>query len=225
MSERDMNLERLLDDAADYNAPPAPPREEMWSEIRRRVWAEAADGEAIDLDARREAKNRRWSPRRWTPWALGFAAAAMLAVGFGLGRVSRPALPGPQSGAAGTTIAKRSDSSGPSLPVRLATAEHMDEAEALLTVYRTAHDEEDRAATAKWARDLLGTTRLLLDSRVGKDPKMADLLSDLELVLVQIADADGSGSEEQKLIADGIDDTQLLAKLRSASSLKNEMAL
>lgn len=225
MSEQDRNLERLLDAARGYNEPPPAPREAMWSEIRRQVWSEGVDGtdDALDLAARRAARGRRWSPGRWAPWALGLAAAAMLAVGFGLGRVSRTAVT-PTSPVVARSAAERS-AAQPSLPARLAAAEHMDQAEALLTTYRTAQTDQDRASTAAWARDLLSTTRLLLDSRVGQDPQMADLLSDLELVLVQIADAGSTDGEEQKLIEDGIDDTQLLPKLRAASSLKTEMAL
>ncbi len=224
MSEPDRNLERLLDAARDYNQPPPTPREEMWSEIRRRIASDPGDRDAIDLGARRAA--RRGTLRRWTPWGLGLAAAAMMAVAFGLGRISRSALPsaGGAVASAGASRASAADAR-PSLPVRLATAEHMDEAEALLTVYGAAHDDRDREATAAWARDLLSTTRLLLDSRAGEDPRMAALLSDLELVLVQIADAGSAGGEEQRLIEDGMDDTQLLAKLRSARSLKTDMTL
>jgi hypothetical protein len=48
-----------------------------------------------------------------------------------------------------------------------------------------------------WARDLLTTTRLLLDSPAGADPARRELLETLELVLVQIARlprADSPGS-------------------------------
>ena len=43
------------------------------------------------------------------------------------------------------------------------------------------------------ARSLLGTNRLLLDSPVATDPRMRQLLEDLELVLAQIAQLSAEG--------------------------------
>jgi hypothetical protein len=43
------------------------------------------------------------------------------------------------------------------------------------------------ARLAKWARPLLGDTRLLLDSPAASDPRRRRLLEDLELVLAEVA--------------------------------------
>ena len=194
-------LERMIEAAQDYNEPPETPREEMWGVIRTKL----PQGGTDDLSARRRARSRD-RLRRWTPWAVGLAAAATLAVGFGLGRLTQaPTSPGSTVAADGQT----------STPVRLATAEHMSNAEALLTLFRS-EGQEDRAATADWAKDLLATTRVLLDSRVAEDPEMASLLADLELVLVQIANA--GGTQDNELIEEGIRQQQLLAKLRMAAA-------
>lgn len=194
-------MERLIEAARDYNQPPDTPRDEMWAAIRTELpGARSSD----DLAARR-ARDRM---RRWTPWAIGLAAAATLAVGFGLGRLMEAPQPGPSNLAA--------ESRSPSVPVRLAAAEHMSDAEALLTLFRSSEETADRAATADWARDLLGTTRMLLDSRVAEDPEMAALLEDLELVLVQIASA--GGAEDDELIEEGIQQQHLLTKLRTAAA-------
>lgn len=197
-------MERLIEAARDYNQPPETPRDEMWAVIREELpGTQASD----DLTARRA----RARLRRWTPWAIGLAAAATLAVGFGLGRL----ISAPEPAAA--TLATESRS--PSVPVRLAAAEHMSDAEALLTLFRSSQETTDRAATADWAKELLATTRMLLDSRVAEDPELAALLADLELVLVQIANA--GGEEDRELIEEGIQQQHLLAKLRTAAAPAN----
>lgn len=200
-------LERMIEAARDYNEPPEPPREEMWAAIREALPQSGAD----DLSARRRARSDR--VRRWTPWAVGLAAAAMLAVGFGLGRLTQtPVAPVTADGAVATA-----EDHGRTTPVQLAAAEHMSDAEALLTLFRSAGpSEEDRAAAADWARELLSTTRMLLDSRVADDPEMANLLEDLETVLVQIANA--GGDQDDDLIEEGIRQQQLMAKLRTAAA-------
>jgi hypothetical protein len=200
-------LERLIDASREYNQPPEPPREEMWAVIRDGL----PIGDPLDLDSRRAVRRRRRQLRRWTPWAVGLAAAATLAVGFGLGRLTREPGPAPASETAATEA-------GPSLPVRLAAADHLGEAEAMLTMYRAADRSDDRMATATWARDLLSTTRMLIDSRVGEDPELAQLLSDLELVLVQIASTSAGDEREQEMIEDGMEQLQLMAKLRAAAA-------
>ncbi|MEJ2502873.1 MAG: hypothetical protein P8177_06080 [Gemmatimonadota bacterium] len=215
-------MERWIQDAArDYNDPPETPREAMWAEVRAGLEAQGRAGthdpDVLELDARR-AGRRADRLRRWTPWGLGLAAAAALAIGFGLGRLTQES-PAPESVAATAgTAAASGAATRPSLPLRLTAADHMGEAEVLLTMFRSSDREGDRAATAMWARDLLSTTRLLLDSRVAEDPEMALLLSDLELVLVQITSAGTAEGTEQELIEEGIEQRQLLAKLRTAAT-------
>ena len=196
-------LERMIDAARDYNEPPETPREEMWAVIRHELPHRRTD----ELSVRRAARARSRAAGRWTPWAVGLAAAATLAVGFGLGRLTQGVAPEAVPAAV---------ADAPSTPVRLAAAEHMSDAEALLTLFRASGQEADRTATTAWARELLTTTRMLLDSRVADDPELAALLGDLELVLVQIANAGPDG--DQELIEEGIRQQQLLVKLRTAAA-------
>lgn len=204
---------RMVEAARDYNEPPEPPREAMWSTIRDAL--PETRGRSHPFRLRPEARKRaRRLIRRlpgWGPWAVGLAAATM-AVGFGLGRSMGPA---PVERVASAPSAGVADAR-PSLTVRMAAADHLGEAETLLTLFRSTDRADDRAATARWAQELLATTRLMIDSRAGEDPELAQLLADLELVLVQIASAD-PGAENQELIEDGMQDRQLLAKLRSAA--------
>ena len=96
------------------------------------------------------------------------------------------------------------------------------QAEALLTAYRsseaaTANAESMRVA-ARWARDVLSSTRLLLDSPAARDPQLRALLTDLELVLAQIVQRAGAPLEagERDLIERAMRDRDLLPRLRSA---------
>ena len=96
------------------------------------------------------------------------------------------------------------------------------QAEALLTTYRRA-DEAGRDTASirlatRWARDVLSSTRLLLDSPAAKDVQLRSLLTDLELVLAQIVQLSGAPlqSGERELIERAMRDRDLLLRLRSA---------
>ena len=70
---------------------------------------------------------------------------------------------------------------------------------------------------APQARQLLSSTRLLLDSKRLTDPRTRKLLEDLELVLVQIATLDPKDRREDlDLIADGLAQNHLRTRLRNA---------
>jgi hypothetical protein len=98
------------------------------------------------------------------------------------------------------------------------------QAEALLTTYRRAdevagaHDQESMMQAARWARDVLSSTRLLLDSPASRDPQLRALLADLELVLAQIVQLSGTPLQtgERELIERAMRDRDLLPRLRSA---------
>jgi hypothetical protein len=98
------------------------------------------------------------------------------------------------------------------------------QAEALLTTYRRAdevagaRDQESMLQAARWARDVLSSTRLLLDSPASRDPQLRALLADLELVLAQIVQLSGTPLQagERELIERAMRDRDLLPRLRSA---------
>ena len=183
--------ERLREAARAYNAPPETPREEMCARIQagRR---------------QRDPRVLEFRPRR-VLWAT--AAAAVLALGIGIGRVSV----GPET----TTW------EGPSANAttyRLAAQEHLSQSEAFLTLFRTSLEErtDHRLASAS-ARQLLATNRLLLDSPAAVEPATRLLLEDLELVLAEIAQLSPRSREQDlQLIRDGIERGNMMPRLRTA---------
>jgi hypothetical protein len=92
------------------------------------------------------------------------------------------------------------------------------QAEALLSQYRAdrAADRMD-PAVGRWARDVLTSTRLLLDSPAADDPGMRGLLEDLELVLAQIVQRTGQTDPlDDEMIDRTIEDRDLMPRLRGA---------
>ncbi|HUP19610.1 MAG TPA: hypothetical protein VM778_06625 [Gemmatimonadota bacterium] len=259
-----------------YHAPPETPREAIWA----RIEAERRGARPADVDTAAVVPIDRGSRRR-KAWATAFAAAAVLALGVSLGRLSTrqeteragtpvvaertapaPARPGTAAPAAepvpetlsgdtdvprGTTAepsalaaapADRAPARGPAPAraarperqpptdepgparrspelYRLASVQMLGQAEALLVEYRTG-DRMD-PAVARWARDVLSSTRLLLDSPAAEDPAMRRLLGDLELVLAQIVQRAGGGDPlDDEMIERTIEDRGLLPRLRGA---------
>ena len=197
----DPKFEQWLKNAArtTYHAPRTPPREEMWTRI---------------ATERQRRAGRVLALRPWMRWAL--AAAAVLALGIGIGRWTVHQQPVPVA-ANGTPAAAPNDSSR-DLAYQVAATQYLSRTEALLTSFRADAPEGGGAARfAAQARDLLTTTQLMLDSPAGDDPRMRALLEDLELVLVQISQLGARGeAQETDLIREGMNQTNVLPKLRSA---------
>jgi hypothetical protein len=105
---------------------------------------------------------------------------------------------------------------------RTAAIQTLVQAEALLTSYRGAEsgarDPQAMQQAARWARDVLSSTRLLIDSPAGRDPQMRSLFTDLELVLAQIVQLSGTPllAGERELIERAMRERDLLPRLRSA---------
>ncbi len=211
--------------SADYNQPPnTVPREAMWSAIQQ-ARAETA---GADTQKTKVFPLRR---RHWIPVAAGLAAT--LLIGVAIGRYSSPSDTTPTGTASSATTApavggtglgaeaRRSvDVAGTTAdrPYEVATLQHLGRVEALLTSFRAepagARGDEQVAA---WARELLLSTRLLLDSPAGSDAQRRRLLEDLELVLVQIVQlTPDKGREERSLIERSIEKDDMLTRLRSA---------
>jgi hypothetical protein len=198
--------DRILALAREHNAPPPTPREEIWLRVQaaRRKSLEAEG--VIPLAPRRVERSARWMR-----WAVG--VAALLLIGIGLGRltVSAPAT-GPSTVATAPNPAPSGTRSN--LAYTVATVQHLNQVENFLTTLRTAHGI-DSTFNAQ-ARELLSVTRLLQDSP-DLDPRLRRLLSDLEDVLVQIAQFDAArGREELDLITDGLEERQVLPRIRTA---------
>ena len=104
----------------------------------------------------------------------------------------------------------------------VAAAQHLTEAEAMLTAFKgdLSQGRMD-AQIASWGKDLLSNTRLLLDSPAARDPVRRKLLQDLELVLVQIVQLSPSSSaRDRDLINGALTDDQVLTRLRTAIPLQ-----
>ncbi len=188
-------LKRTLDDLEPV--PPAP-REAMWARID---------------EARRFSRKaeRKTSHKTWINWGVGLAA--MLAVGVGIGRMTarQQIVPGP------STVAV-SESMRPNLVTyQVAVTQHLSRADALLTSFRTQPEDATDPQLAVYARDLLTSTQMLLDSPAGDDPKTAALLNDLELILAQIARMTAS-PEDRAIIQDGMTRTAVLPRLRATTA-------
>jgi len=187
--------QRLRQAAQDYHRPPATPREELWRRI----------------DAARAARRQRVLVLRPAlRWGVGIAA--VLALGVAIGRWS---VTGSPPSPAGAGPGERTTT----FVYQLAAAQYLTRTEALLTGFRA----ETRAGvpTAQFsvqARDLLCTTRLMLDSPAARDVRLKSLLEDLELVLAQIAQLPSSGDRDDvQLINQGLEQRSVLLRLRTAS--------
>jgi hypothetical protein len=195
----DADFEKLLrETAADYRTPPPVPLDGLWATIEREAFGH-------------RAKARRGSPVSWGVRAASLAAAA--ALGLMIGRITAPAPP------IGETPAdQRASASVPNDPLHAATTEYLGETAALISALPGQVAGPDQRFLAQ-ARELLSTTRLLLDSPALTDPDLAGLLEDLELVLAQIArlPAASGAEEEVDLITETLEFRDVLARLRSVT--------
>jgi hypothetical protein len=191
-------LKRALEDLEPV---PAPPKEAMWAQI--------------DQARRFSRKSERTTSRRvWVNWGVGLAA--MLAVGIGIGRMTaRQQIVPVQNPQVVVNEGVRPNRT----TYQVAVAQHLNKADALLTSFRTQPAETTPdPQLAMFARDLLTSTQLLLDSPAGDDPKVAALLADLELILAQIARTTVASPEERAIIQDGLNKTAVLPRLRATTA-------
>lgn len=195
-NERDEELIREV--RALYHRPGDVPREPMWEGIERRLEERASSEErttaVVDLAAERE---RRMSSGRGSSGqgmiGLAVAAAAVLVLGVGIGRVTAP------TGEV-ETMASDAPTVEASEAVTRVAQEHFGRTESLLTMARAdARVGRMDPMTAEWARTLLSETRLLLDAHPDDASPVATLLSDLELVLIQVVGAAETGSMDEAL--------------------------
>jgi hypothetical protein len=101
----------------------------------------------------------------------------------------------------------------------IASQQHLTRAEALVAVVATMpQDAMMDSLTARWAKDVLTNTRLLLDSPAGDDPVRRRLLEDLETVLVQLVQRSDRTAEDRAMIDRTLQKTQLLTRLRSGAT-------
>jgi hypothetical protein len=199
--------DRLKDAAREYNEPPETPRDLMWEKIvAARKGTERTEGTGI-------LPLRHLRPLR--PLRLAAGIAALLALGFGLGRLSErfgsPAAEPP-------AIVATAESPRGNAAYRLAATEHLSQSEAFLTLFKASvgRGGNDQLASAT-ARHLLATNRLLLDSPASSETRVRLLLQDLELVLAEIVQLSSEpGSRDLDLITEGLERGGVLTRLRTA---------
>jgi hypothetical protein len=180
-----------------YHQPPAPPREALWARIQA---ARAEEQATAPVRAIRPAG------RRLLPYVLG--AAALVALAFGLGRISvQPVV---------VAIA-RPEQGPPTLAQRMAAGEYLGGVELFLTDFRAeARSGRPDSLAPERARRLLAATRLLLDSPSGQDARLKPLLNDLELILAEIAQLPAESDQDLDLITNNLDRQGTIARLRSS---------
>jgi hypothetical protein len=189
--------------APTLNATNAAPRLEMWSAIQA---------------ARRSAAA---PPRRRAPWVIMAAIAAAVLVGVAIDRYALQNID-PVSPTVAAAPETPSDSMDPSRLYRMAATQTLTQAEALLTAFRASaaprQSSVDMRQLGTWGRQVLGSTRLLIDSPAGDDPQLRALLDDLELVLVQIIQLSGGELDpnERALVEGALETSDLLPRIRTA---------
>ena len=192
----------LKEHADDYHRPPADvPRDEMWNAIAR-------------------TRQARPSPVvgriGWVaPFRYVVAASLLIGAGIGLGYWMRgPAATAP---VVVTSTSAASDSAVTRTVYDVASVQHLTAVEAMLTSFRAEERSETDLALQRWARDLLSSTRLLMDSPAGEDAVRRQLLEDLEYVLAQIVQLDPNAPAEDRALVDrAITREQVLTRVRSS---------
>ncbi len=214
--------------AEDDAATPVP-REMMWARIQRdRAQQQHNAPHALHtpLPATPMVRTGRF------PWRRVTGIAALLMAGVAVGRYVIPARS--ERVASADVVATESDARGaPGMaaalspealaalprrtdPAHVAMSEHLARTVSLLTTVRD-HDPATGpgADISEWARELLRTTRLLLDQPALRDDGTRRLLEDLELVLVQIIQARSSAPETERAPSETMRETNLLPRVRA----------
>ncbi|MFN8572108.1 MAG: hypothetical protein U0132_08630 [Gemmatimonadaceae bacterium] len=184
-----------------YRPSEHPPLQPMWDEIDARLTAGV-----------RPARSR-WFVTR-SLWLGVFAAAACLVIGFELGQRRPIAVAQP----AATMAAAVRDSLD--APYDHAATTLLGETAVLLRALpasRTNVVASERFASQ--ATELLGTTRLLLDSPAATDPRLRELLQDLELVLAQVASLhNGKNQTDIELIRQALSERDIVPRIRRVAA-------
>jgi hypothetical protein len=192
-----------------FNNPPEPPFDEMWGVIE---------------DAHFNSSARVSRPRGMTPRATWLAAAAALVIGIGIGHYVPFGNSTENSGTSRVVVGTSealppgADTSAIGDAYRDQTSRYLGQAAALLISLPSKDSSSSADASfAGKAADLLVTTRILIDSPAAQDPKLRQLLEDLELVLVQVARLRGEKNRgDLDLIHQAVEQGDVLSRLNTA---------
>lgn len=216
----DEQLKSLMAEAAHtYRVPADPPLEEIWTRV-----------ESEHFGSWRVRRTRRWLAP-----AVGIAATLLVGIGIGrftatgaeglTGIVGRGAATRPVADGAGTsrppgTLDENGQEVGSRVsdPLQRTTSAYLDDAEMLLA----SMPREAKGVDSAFVRDahrLLTTTRVLLDSPVGTDPRLRDMLEDLELILAQVARLQTAPrADELTFIAEAMDERDMVPRIRTVAA-------
>jgi hypothetical protein len=215
-------FDELMQDAAHtYRRPPSADFDAMWKTIEATLDRNAVvaliggDATAHAADTRPSPVARGASHARTTQ---RLAIAATLVIGIALGRASMSVDPA-ATNAPSELVADSYDATSASTPYEAETSKYLGQTAALLI----ALPSEVRAGRANEqfvsrAGELLSRTRLLIDSPAASDPRMRDLLEDLELVLAQVVriQNDTTSRTELDLISRALEQRDVIPRLRTA---------
>jgi hypothetical protein len=243
----DERFEAWLREAAkEYNRPPdIAPRQEMWENIELKAQRAKRKGMPVGFGPRRSMLGAPWWSVAAAAalflavgiglgyWVRGgqpvsqtvaqpdttprVVARAPLTTNSDSSTISLPSAPSAQRSA---LPAPRSETAGSEATVTgydvLAT-ETLTAAEALLVSFRTSEDTALDDLMRRWSRELLSTTRLLMESPAAKDVQRRRLLEDLELVLVQLAQLPATDAAfDREIVKRAIARRQVLTRIRTA---------
>jgi len=210
-----------------HNQPGEIPRDRMWLKI------EQARSQSDDTNNKIAGSISPWWRNKVTQ--LAAAAAAVLVIGFFLGRMSQFDN-GEFSPAADRQVAQTQVPVLPEDPVKQppvknpgnnllyqkAADDLFGRADILLTDFKvTPCQQQDLAAVPDWAGGMLVQTRLLLNTPVAQDTEMKKLLWDLELILAQIVGLDQENCmRDMAWIRDAMSEKSTLQRLRLVQSNK-----
>lgn len=164
----------LREESQSYNRPPKADVEQMWTAIEAGQHLE----QQIDVVPIRP----RWYANTW------LRVAAALVIGVGVGRMTMTTPPfAPPVASNDVAAASSSSTTQATVTSDPATLRYIGQTVALLASFESdISGPRSDTAVAQRAKELLLTTRLLLDAQQASDPIVYALLEDLELVLVQI---------------------------------------
>ena len=217
----DDRFEGLMDDASrTYRKPPTPDFEAMWQTIEARMDSPSVlatiGAPAPASESPRELEFAARRGRNAAQITQRLAIAATLVIGIALGRASMSV--GAPATSAALVASNSSDATAP-MPYEVETSKYLGQTAALLI----ALPSEVRAGRAdeqfvNRAGELLSRTRLLIDSPAANDPRMRDLLEDLELVLAQVVrlQNDTTSRAELDLISRALEQRDVIPRLRTA---------
>jgi hypothetical protein len=204
-----MNEDRfddLMRDAAQtFRAPPSPDFEAMWKGIEMEAFGASSEPRSSLVSRRSSRVTQR------------LAIAATLVIGIALGRASMSL--GTKTTPAPTQTVASIANTVSDVPYEVETSKYLGQTAALLIALpsEVKAGRADEAFVGR-AGELLGRTRLLLDSPASRDPQMKTLLEDLELVLAQVVrlQNDSTSRSELDRIARALEQRDVLPRLRSA---------